>query len=176
MVMLCLFYCFLMVLLVTSLQQRPQKLVLNQVKTRENSRTSHDTTKTRNQRFFVLHSTANPSSNTEKLPWVYDKTPKSAREKARFGSQVPFKEDVYETMKGAIELLTKRLSMNKDLSKMDVSKLSIDEQALLSMKSLTVEESLWFADAIQIIIADAYKYGPPARPTKESGSEESTSS
>ena len=104
-----------------------------------------------------------------------DKGPKSAKEKARFGSQVPFDEGVYETMKGAIELLTKRLSMNKDTSKIDVSKLSIDERAALSMKSLTVEESLWLADAVEYIIADAYKYGPPARPTKESGNDESNS-
>ena len=131
----------LTVFLVAGLQQ---KLVQNLVKTSEISRIYRLTTKNRSQRFFVLHST------TEKLPWVYDKTPKSAKEKARFGSQVPFKEDVYETMKGAIEILTKRLTMNKDTSKMDMSKLSIDERALLTMKSLTVEESLWFADAIEV--------------------------
>ena len=166
-----------LVVLVTGFQQqRPQKLVLNHVKTSENSRRYHYITTNRNQRFFQLHSSTNPSSTTGQLPWVYDKTPKSAKEKARFGSQVPFDEDVYETMKHAIELLTKRLSMNKDPSKVDMSKLSIDEQAMLSMKSLTVEESQWFADAIEIIIADAYKYGPPVRPTKESGSDESNSS
>ena len=141
MMMLGLLGWSLTVFLVAGLQQ---KLVQNLVKTREISRIHRLTTKNRSQRFFVLHST------TEKLPWVYDKTPKSAKEKARFGSQVPFKEDVYETMKGAIEILTKRLNMNKVTSKMDMSKLSIDERALLAMKSLTVEESLWFADAIEV--------------------------
>ena len=141
MMVLCLLCWSLTVFLVAGLQQ---KLVQNLVKTSEISRIYRLTTKNRSQRFFVLHST------TEKLPWVYDKTPKSAKEKARFGSQVPFKEDVYETMKGAIEILTKRLTMNKDTSKMDMSKLSIDERALLTMKSLTVEESLWFADAIEV--------------------------
>jgi len=178
MVMLCLFCVLItLVVLVTGFQlQKPQNLVLNQVKTSENSWRYQHIITNRNQRFFQLHSTTNPSSNTGQLPWVYDKTPKSAKEKARFGSQVPFDEEVYETMKHTIELLTKRLSMNKDPSKVDMSKLSIDEQSMLSMKSLTVEESLWFANAIEIIIADAYKYGPPVRPTKEStGSEESTS-
>ena len=147
MMVLCLLCWSLTVFLVAGLQQ---KLVQNLVKTREISRIHRLTTKNRSQRFFVLHFTVNPPSTTEKLPWVYDKTPKSAKEKARFGSQVPFKEDVYETMKGAIEILTKRLNMNKVTSKMDMSKLSIDERALLAMKSLTVEESLWFADAIEV--------------------------
>jgi hypothetical protein len=42
-------------------------------------------------------------------PWVYDTAPKSAREKAAFKSQIPFSEDTYDTLKGAIELLSRRM-------------------------------------------------------------------
>jgi hypothetical protein len=38
----------------------------------------------------------------EQEPYVYDKAPKSAREKAAFKSQVPFSDDMYERLKSSI--------------------------------------------------------------------------
>ena len=118
-------------------------------------------------------SSSDDASTTQQSPWVSDKAPKSAKEKASFKNQVPFREEVYETVKGAIELLTKRLNMNKDLA---MSKLSLDEQAALSMKTLTVDEAQWLAAAVEVILDDAYKYGPPARPIKINAAQEDSTS
>jgi hypothetical protein len=109
---------------------------------------------------------------TQQSPWVSDNAPKSAKEKASFKNQVPFREDVYDTIKGAIELLTKRLNMKKDLTSIDMSKLSVDEKAALSMKTLAADEAHWLAAAVEVIINDAYMFGPPARPVKSNAAPE----
>ena len=114
-----------------------------------------------------MSSSESPTA-TQQSPWVPDKVPKSAKEKASFKNQVPFREDVYDTIKGAIELLTKRLNMKKDMTAIDISKLSLDEKAALSMKTLAADEAQWLAAAVEVIIADAYMYGPPVRPVKSS--------
>jgi len=121
------------------------------------------TTRTTGTRTHAAPNDDDGASSSAQAPWVYDTSPKSAKEKASFRNQVPFSEDIYETLKGTIELLTKRLAMKKDV---DVSKLSIDERAAMAMKSLSVDEAQWLKSAIEVIIDDAYRYGPPPRPVK----------
>ena len=99
------------------------------------------------------------------MPWVYDTAPKSAREKAAFKNQVPFSDDLYEMIKNSIEILNKRLLISTNRHK-DPSTLSIDEAAELRIKSLTTEEALWLTQAVEVIIADAQKFGPPEKPPK----------
>ena len=130
-------------------------------------------TSTKTHRGAAASNDATPSSSGQS-PWVYDTSPKSAKEKASFRNQVPFKDDVYGTLKGSIELLTKRLAMNKDLSGVEISKLSIDERAAMALKSLTVDEAQWLVDAVEVIIDDAYRYGPPPRPVKSADSDAAT--
>ena len=94
----------------------------------------------------------------EQEPWVYDTSPKSAREKAAFKNNVPFAPEVYETMKSSIDLLSKRMK-RKTIG----AEMSIDE-ALEAAGSISLEEAKWLGEAVEILIEDAYKYGPPLRP------------
>jgi hypothetical protein len=73
-----------------------------------------------------------------------------------FKNKVPFTEDVYETMKKAIELLSKRARTDPP------------------PEILTVEEAKWFKSAIEVIIADAKKYGPPPRPARKPADSENS--
>ena len=73
--------------------------------------------------------------------------PKTARERASFSNKIPFSEDMYKVIKKAIEILSKR---------------STDKTPI------TKAEAQWFTDAIDIIIDDAKKYGPPPKPVKRS--------
>jgi hypothetical protein len=100
--------------------------------------------------------------NESATPWVYDNSPKSAKEKAAFKSQVPFSDDMYEAIKGTIELLNKRLKISTDSHK-DPSQLTIDEAAELATKTLTVDEATWLSEAIEVILDDALRYGPPKK-------------
>lgn len=93
----------------------------------------------------------------EQEPWVYDTSPKSAKQKAAFKNNVPFDDDVYETMKSSIDLLTRRMKKREAGKNM-----SIDE-AKEATSGLTIEEAKWLSNAVEILIEDAYKYGPPLR-------------
>lgn len=93
----------------------------------------------------------------EQEPWVYDTSPKSAKQKAAFKNNVPFSDDVYETMKSSIDLLTRRMKKREAGKDM-----SIDE-ANEATSGLTIEEAKWLSNAVEILIEDAYKYGPPLR-------------
>lgn len=93
----------------------------------------------------------------EQQPWVYDTSPKSAREKATFKNNVPFGPEVYETMKSSIDLLSKRMKR-----KTVGAEMSIDE-ANEAAGSLSLEEAEWLGEAVEILIEDAYMYGPPLR-------------
>lgn len=95
-------------------------------------------------------------------PWVYDTSPKSAREKAAFRSQVPFSQDIYETLKSSIELLSRRMKIKVEPGK----DMSIDEAREAAAGSLTLEEAKWLCDSVEMLIEDAYKYGPPIRPAR----------
>ena len=106
----------------------------------------------------------------EQEPWVYDTSPKSAREKAAFKNNVPFGPEVYETMKSSIDLLSKRMKR-----KTVGAAMSIDE-ALEAAGSISLAEAKWLGEAVEILIEDAYKYGPPLRsiniaPPSSSGKE-----
>jgi hypothetical protein len=93
----------------------------------------------------------------EQEPWVYDTSPKSAKQKAAFKNNVPFDDDVYETMKSSIDLLSRRMKKREAGKDM-----SIDE-ASEATSGLTIEEAKWLSNAVEILIEDAYKYGPPLR-------------
>lgn len=95
-------------------------------------------------------------------PWVYDTSPKSAREKAAFRSQVPFSQDIYETLKASIELLSRRMKMKVEPGK----DMSIDEAREAAVSSLTLDEAKWLCESVEMLIEDAYKYGPPLRPAR----------
>lgn len=85
---------------------------------------------------IVAHSTP--------APWTGDNDgKKSVREMAKFKNKVPFDEDTYKVLKASIELLSKR----------------IEEGELL-----TKDEAKWMVNAVEHIIEDAHKYGPPAKP------------
>jgi hypothetical protein len=90
-------------------------------------------------------------------PWVYDTSPKSAKEKVAFKNNVPFGPEVYETIKSTIELLSRRMK------KRPISlEMSVDE-AREASGGLSLEESKWLSDAVETLIEDAYRYGPPLR-------------
>ena len=90
------------------------------------------------------NNSSSSSSSSEKKAWQMVEA-KTAREKASFSNKIPFSEDMYKVLKTSIELLSRRST-----DKVPVSK----------------EEAQWFADAIDVIIDDAKKYGPPPRPPK----------
>ena len=71
--------------------------------------------------------------------------PKNARDKASFKNKVPFSEEIYETLKTSVELLSERIKSNKPL---------------------TVQQAEWLANAVEVIIQDANMYGPPERPKR----------
>lgn len=80
-------------------------------------------------------------------PWLSTRPePKTARDRVAFKNKVPFTDDVYETLKKCIELLSKRTRSNP------------------APEMLTVEEAAWFKNAVESVIADAKLYGPPPRP------------
>lgn len=84
------------------------------------------------------------SEENEKKAWQMVEA-KTAREKASFSNKIPFNEDMYKVLKKAIELLSKR---------------STDKTPV------TKNEAEWFADAINVIIDDAKKFGPPPKPPR----------
>lgn len=65
--------------------------------------------------------------------------------KSDFSKKVPFSEDMYKTIKRAIELLSAR---------------STNEQPL------SIEDAKWLKDAVDVIIEDAHKQGPPPPPPR----------
>lgn len=71
----------------------------------------------------------------------------STREKAKFKNQVPFTEDMYETIKACVNILSDR--SNRENPKIP-----------------TQDEAMWFKDAIEAVIEDAHLYGPPKRPER----------
>eukprot|EP00601_Ochromonadales_sp_CCMP2298_P012832 CAMPEP_0173250236 /NCGR_PEP_ID=MMETSP1142-20121109/19471_1 /TAXON_ID=483371 /ORGANISM="non described non described, Strain CCMP2298" /LENGTH=112 /DNA_ID=CAMNT_0014182969 /DNA_START=85 /DNA_END=423 /DNA_ORIENTATION=+ len=79
------------------------------------------------------------------VPWTAGEDKKTARERAQFKNKVPFAPETYEVIKAAILLLTKRTSGGE---------------------KLTFEEAEWFRDAVDAIVDDAYKFGPPPKPAK----------
>lgn len=93
-----------------------------------------------------------PKSNTEAgaiNAWVNERPePKTARERVSFKNKIPFSDDMYETLKKTIEMLSKRARTDPP------------------PEPLTVEEAKWFAKSIETILADAKMYGPPARPER----------
>ena len=69
---------------------------------------------------------------------------------------------MYETLKGSIEILTRRMKVKK----IDPTKdMSIDE-ALEATAGLSLEEAKWLLESVELLIEDAYKYGPPLRPAR----------
>lgn len=88
------------------------------------------------------------SEENEKKAWQMVEA-KTAREKASFSNKIPFNEDMYKVLKKAIELLSKR---------------STDKTPV------TKNEAEWFADAINVIIDDAKKFGPPPKPPRRTES------
>ena len=84
-----------------------------------------------------------PPSN--KQAWQMPPEPKTARDRASFKNKVPFSEEIYETLKTGIELLSERVK---------------------SKSPLTLEEANWLQNAAEVIIEDANKYGPPERPKR----------
>ena len=85
----------------------------------------------------------------EKQPWVDTRPePKTARERVSFKNKVPFSDDMYETLKRTIELLSKRARTDPDPEK------------------LTVDEAVWLKGAVEVILEDAKRYGPPPRPER----------
>ena len=80
-------------------------------------------------------------------PWLNTRPePKTARDRVAFKNKVPFTDDMYETLKKCIELLSKRTRSNP------------------APEMLTVDEAAWFKTAVESVIADAKLYGPPLRP------------
>lgn len=71
----------------------------------------------------------------------------STRERAKFKNQVPFSEDMYETIKTCITMLSDR--SNKE-----------------NPKKLSADEAQWFKEAVEVILEDAHMYGPPKRPER----------
>lgn len=88
-------------------------------------------------------------SQGQQIAWdqQVDTESMSTREKAKFKNQVPFTEDMYETIKACVNILSDR--SNKE-----------------NPKRATQEEAMWFKDAIEAIIEDAHLYGPPKRPER----------
>lgn len=82
---------------------------------------------------------------SQQQAWQRTEEPKSAREKAAFKSKVPFSEDLYTVLKKSIELLSIRVRNERKLTK---------------------EEAVWFGDAIDVIMDDARRYGPPPKPER----------
>lgn len=76
--------------------------------------------------------------------------PKTAREKAQFKNKIPFDENMYEVLKTAIELLSKRINGPEPLS---------------------ADEAGWLLNAVEAILADANMYGPPPKPPKSAPEE-----
>jgi hypothetical protein len=76
----------------------------------------------------------------EQIAWtVVDTESMSTREKAKFKNQVPFSEEMYETIKACINILTDRT--NRD-----------------NPQTPSIDEALWFRDAVGAIVEDAHKY------------------
>lgn len=69
------------------------------------------------------------------------------RDQAKFENKVPFSAETYDVIKRAIELINRRLNEGEVLS---------------------TEETGWFTEAIDHIMEDANKYGPPLRPKRDS--------
>lgn len=81
--------------------------------------------------------------NTDKKQPFQMVEPRTARDRALFKNKVPFSEDMYQTIKRMIELLSERVD---------------------SQNALTVDDAKWFKSIIDDVIEDANMYGPPARP------------
>ena len=93
--------------------------------------------------------TALRAAEGTKQPWINTRPePKTARERVSFKNKIPFTDDMYETIKRAIELLSKRARTDP------------------APEKLTVDEAEWFKGAVEIILEDAKKFGPPPRPER----------
>lgn len=87
----------------------------------------------------------NSNNNSgQKTPFVMTE-PKSSRDRAAFRNKIPFSEDMYNTMRKFIDILSKRIESNSPIS---------------------MEESSYLLEAVDIIIDDAKKYGPPVKPVR----------
>ena len=76
----------------------------------------------------------------EQVAWtVVDTENMSNREKAMFKNQVPFSEEMYETIKASINILTDRTDRDNP-------------------QTPSIDEALWFRDAVEAIVADAHRY------------------
>jgi hypothetical protein len=96
---------------------------------------------------------ASPSvASSDKQSWESNTDGLSAKAKQEFKNKVPFSDDVYETIKAAVNLLSARSSKERTL--------------------LTRDEADWFAEAVEVIIEDANRYGPPKPPPRVEISEE----
>lgn len=86
-------------------------------------------------------------SRQQQQPWQpQTDEAKTAREKARFQSKIYFDDETYQVLKTAIEMLNRRI--NEGIK-------------------LTTEESDWFSQAADVILADAHKFGPPPKPERK---------
>jgi hypothetical protein len=97
---------------------------------------------------FVEQQTSNQQDSdlmaTERKAWQSSRTePLTAREKAQFKNKIPFDEDMYEVLKTAIQILSKRIKE----------------------EPVDASEAQWFESAIDIIMTDAKKFAPPPKPT-----------
>lgn len=93
------------------------------------------------------------SASDGKQAWVSDRPePKTARERVSFKNKVPFSDDMYATLKRAIELLSERVRTDPP------------------GQPLSKEDAAWLSTAVEAIIADAKKFGPPSRPERSASS------
>lgn len=74
------------------------------------------------------------------------KEPKSARDRAQFKNKIPFSEDMYNVLRRAIELLSRRVEVGAG--------------------PLPLDDALWLHKAVDDIIEDAKKFGPPQKPPR----------
>ena len=94
--------------------------------------------------------TAVPASSQDafgnKQAWEYNTEGLSVKAKQEFKNKVPFSDDIYATIKTAVSLLSARSSKEKTL--------------------LTQDEADWLVDAVEVILEDANRYGPPKPPPR----------
>ena len=93
----------------------------------------------------------NQNTNYNQQAWIGTNEPKTARDKASFKNKIPFNEDMYEILKSSIEILSDRMN---------------------TKQPLTTEQAVWLSNAIEIIIEDANKYGPPPKPIRSANMDE----
>lgn len=94
---------------------------------------------------YLINKSLHMKRQQQSVPWPIKNVPKTSKGKPEFKHQVPFSEEMYETIKKTIEMLSEQSK---------------------EPRPLTVDEAAWFRNAIDIIIEDAYKFSPPPRPIK----------